>query len=49
MLADEMGLVKNIQTLALLNYIFEKQEIEGPFIVIAPATTLLNWQKEINF
>lgn len=48
MLADEMGLGKTIQTLALLNFLFEKQGIEGPFIVIAPATTLLNWQKEIN-
>ena len=48
MLADEMGLGKTIQTLSFLNYLTEKQHIEGPFIVIAPATTLLNWQKEIN-
>lgn len=48
MLADEMGLGKTIQTLSLLNYLYEKQLIEGPFLVIAPASTLLNWQKECN-
>ena len=48
MLADEMGLGKTIQTLSLLNFLCEKQQIEGPFLVVAPATTLLNWQKECN-
>jgi len=48
MLADEMGLGKTIQTLSFLNHLCEKQQIDGPFLVIAPATTLLNWQKECN-
>ncbi|KAI6654993.1 Lymphoid-specific helicase [Oopsacas minuta] len=44
-LADEMGLGKTIQTIALICYLIEK-EIEGPFLVVAPMSTLHNWQRE---
>ncbi|XP_041352377.1 chromatin-remodeling ATPase INO80-like [Gigantopelta aegis] len=45
-LADEMGLGKTIQSLAFLAHLAESQSIWGPFLVIAPASTLHNWQQE---
>lgn len=45
-LADEMGLGKTIQALALLAHISERKDNWGPFLVIAPATTLFNWHNE---
>ncbi|XP_077863230.1 chromatin-remodeling ATPase INO80 [Saccoglossus kowalevskii] len=45
-LADEMGLGKTVQSIALLAHLAESQSIWGPFLVIAPASTLHNWQQE---
>ncbi|KRX09098.1 Zinc finger, FYVE/PHD-type [Pseudocohnilembus persalinus] len=45
-LADEMGLGKTIQTLSFLNYLFYEKDIDGPFLVVVPATTMYNWHKE---
>jgi DNA helicase INO80 len=45
-LADEMGLGKTIQALALMAHISERKDNWGPFLVIAPATTLFNWHNE---
>ena len=45
-LADEMGLGKTIQALALLAHISESKNNWGPFLVIAPSTTLYNWHTE---
>lgn len=45
-LADEMGLGKTIQALALLAHISERKDNWGPFLVIAPSTTLFNWHTE---
>ncbi|KAM0788821.1 hypothetical protein ACM66B_002907 [Microbotryomycetes sp. NB124-2] len=47
-LADEMGLGKTVQSIALMAYLAEKHDIWGPFLVIAPASTLHNWQQEIT-
>ncbi|KAL1919122.1 uncharacterized protein VTP21DRAFT_2504 [Calcarisporiella thermophila] len=47
-LADEMGLGKTVQSIALLSYLAETQNIWGPFLVIAPASTLHNWQQEFS-
>ncbi len=47
-LADEMGLGKTIQTISFLSYLAEKKGIWGPFIIVAPSSTLHNWQHEIN-
>ncbi len=44
-LADEMGLGKTIQVIALL--LIEKLSGRFPSIVIAPATLLENWRREI--
>ena len=47
-LADEMGLGKTIQSIAVMAYLAEVHNIWGPFLVIAPASTLHNWQQEIS-
>ncbi|XP_070179265.1 chromatin-remodeling ATPase INO80-like [Littorina saxatilis] len=47
-LADEMGLGKTVQSIAFLANLCETQGIWGPFLVIAPASTLHNWQQEIT-
>ncbi|KAL8277941.1 hypothetical protein RQP46_009573 [Phenoliferia psychrophenolica] len=47
-LADEMGLGKTVQSISLMAYLAEVHNIWGPFLVIAPASTLHNWQQEIT-
>ncbi|PWN54420.1 hypothetical protein IE53DRAFT_116636 [Violaceomyces palustris] len=47
-LADEMGLGKTVQSISLMAYLAEVHDIWGPFLVIAPASTLHNWQQEIS-
>ena len=46
-LADEMGLGKTIQTIALFAHLVE-MGVKGPFLIIAPLSTVPNWVKEIN-
>nr|XP_031859659.1 uncharacterized protein CI109_004934 [Kwoniella shandongensis]KAA5526731.1 hypothetical protein CI109_004934 [Kwoniella shandongensis] len=46
-LADEMGLGKTIQSISLLAYLAEHHNLWGPFLVIAPMSTLHNWQQEL--
>jgi chromodomain-helicase-DNA-binding protein 7 len=48
MLADEMGLGKTIQSIAVLEYLRVSVNIRGPFLIIAPLSTLFNWQREIE-
>ncbi|XP_067943533.1 chromatin-remodeling ATPase INO80-like isoform X2 [Watersipora subatra] len=45
-LADEMGLGKTVQSIAFLAHLAEVHGIWGPFLVVAPASTLHNWQQE---
>ncbi|KAL9052992.1 MAG: hypothetical protein Q9162_005048 [Coniocarpon cinnabarinum] len=47
-LADEMGLGKTVQSISVMAYLAEMHNIWGPFLVIAPASTLHNWQQEIT-
>ncbi|CAG98092.1 chromatin-remodeling ATPase ISW1 [Kluyveromyces lactis] len=47
-LADEMGLGKTLQTIAFLGYLRYIEKKNGPFLVIAPKSTLNNWLREIN-
>ncbi|ORX88611.1 hypothetical protein K493DRAFT_341174 [Basidiobolus meristosporus CBS 931.73] len=47
-LADEMGLGKTVQSISLLAHLAEAHNIWGPFLVIAPASTLHNWQQEVS-
>ena len=46
-LADEMGLGKTIQTIAFLNTVLD-YGIRGPFLIIAPLSTLQNWYREFQ-
>ena len=46
-LADEMGLGKTSQTIALFCQLMENG-ISGPFLVIAPFSTLPNWAIEFK-
>lgn len=43
-----MGLGKTVQAISLMAHLAETHNIWGPFIVIAPASTLHNWQQEIQ-
>ncbi|KAK9234560.1 SNF2 family N-terminal domain-containing protein [Lipomyces kononenkoae] len=47
-LADEMGLGKTVQSISVMAYLAQTHNIWGPFLVIAPASTLHNWQQEIT-
>lgn len=47
-LADEMGLGKTLQTIAFLGYLRYIEKTPGPFLVIAPKSTLNNWLRELN-
>jgi len=47
-LADEMGLGKTLQTIALLGYMKYYREIDGPFLIIVPKSTLQNWSNEFQ-
>ncbi|CAG8482778.1 12829_t:CDS:10 [Funneliformis caledonium] len=42
------GLGKTVQSISLMAHLAETHNIWGPFLVIAPASTLHNWQKEIS-
>ncbi|XP_040577112.1 lymphoid-specific helicase [Lepeophtheirus salmonis] len=46
-LADEMGLGKTIQTISLFAHLIE-MGVEGPFLVVAPLSTLGNWVNEFK-
>ncbi len=48
-LADEMGLGKTIQTVTFLYSLFKENHTKGPFIVSAPLSTLINWEREFEF
>eukprot|EP00051_Salpingoeca_urceolata_P020622 m.311871 g.311871 ORF g.311871 m.311871 type:complete len:1376 (-) comp19655_c0_seq3:43-4170(-) len=45
-LADEMGLGKTVQSIGTVAHLVEAENIWGPFLVVAPASTLHNWQQE---
>ena len=44
-LADEMGLGKTIQSMAFLNHLGTFEGVRGPFLVIAPLSTLEHWKR----
>lgn len=47
-LADEMGLGKTIQTIAFLFHLYSYESVIGPFLILAPLTTLQQWRREIE-
>ena len=44
-LADEMGLGKTIQSISFLDHLIKICKIRGPFLIIAPLSTLDHWKK----
>jgi DNA helicase INO80 len=40
-----MGLGKTIQAIALLSHISQNKGVWGPFLIVAPNSTLYNWQQ----
>ncbi|KAM9719285.1 chromodomain-helicase-DNA-binding protein 8 isoform 2-T2 [Menidia menidia] len=46
-LADEMGLGKTIQSIVLLSEVYAAG-VQGPFLVIAPLSTITNWEREFT-
>jgi len=46
-LADEMGLGKTIQTISLICFMIENK-LPGPYLIVAPLSTLANWINEFN-
>uniref|UniRef100_A0A3B4TQ70 Chromodomain helicase DNA binding protein 3 n=1 Tax=Seriola dumerili TaxID=41447 RepID=A0A3B4TQ70_SERDU len=47
-LADEMGLGKTIQTIVFLYSLFKEGHTKGPFLVSAPLSTIINWEREFE-
>ncbi|CAH8628177.1 unnamed protein product [Schistosoma intercalatum] len=47
-LADEMGLGKTVQVIALLYSLWKEENDYGPFIIMAPLSTLQNWEREFS-
>ncbi|CAN6691706.1 unnamed protein product [Malus baccata var. baccata] len=47
-LADEMGLGKTVQSVSMLGFLQNAQQINGPFLVVVPLSTLSNWAKEFR-
>jgi SNF2 family DNA or RNA helicase len=47
-LGDEMGLGKTAQSIATLEFQRQFGHVNGPFLVIAPLTTLGHWKREIE-
>uniref|UniRef100_A0A8C1TK05 Chromodomain helicase DNA binding protein 3 n=1 Tax=Cyprinus carpio TaxID=7962 RepID=A0A8C1TK05_CYPCA len=47
-LADEMGLGKTIQTIVFLYSLLKEGHTKGPFLVSAPLSTIINWEREFE-
>ncbi|KAK3918897.1 Chromodomain-helicase-DNA-binding protein 4 [Frankliniella fusca] len=47
-LADEMGLGKTIQTITFLYSLYKEGHCKGPFLVSAPLSTIINWEREFE-
>ena len=47
-LADEMGLGKTIQSISFLYHLHTLGNVKGPFLVIAPLSTLEHWKRTVE-
>jgi len=45
-LADEMGLGKTVQAVSFVELLRRQEGVRGPFLVIAPLSTIGHWQRE---
>ncbi|OQR85660.1 chromodomain protein [Achlya hypogyna] len=48
LLADEMGLGKTVQTVSYINHLVKVEQRRGPYLIIAPLSTLAHWQREFT-
>lgn len=47
-LADEMGLGKTVQTISFLRLLRCNYSVPGPFLIVAPLSTLPHWERELR-
>ncbi|WP_017662484.1 DEAD/DEAH box helicase [Baaleninema simplex] len=47
-LADDMGLGKTIQTIAFLQHLQERDDLDAPTLLICPTSVLGNWEREVK-
>ncbi len=45
-LADQMGLGKTVQSISMLAYLREVENIRGPHLIVCPLTVTNNWKSE---
>ena len=43
-----MGLGKTVQTVAFCQSLYTKQQVAGPFLIVAPLSTLPHWYREFT-
>ena len=47
-IADEMGLGKTVQSVAFLQLLQSKFNVKGPFLIVAPLSTIPHWEREFQ-
>ncbi|CAO0790446.1 unnamed protein product [Mucor circinelloides] len=47
-LADEMGLGKTVQSVAFLNDVYYNLNVRGPFLIVAPLSTIPHWERAVR-
>ncbi|ORX92777.1 hypothetical protein K493DRAFT_263097 [Basidiobolus meristosporus CBS 931.73] len=47
-MADEMGLGKTVQSVSFLYEVFRTYNVQGPFLVVAPLSTIPHWEREFK-
>eukprot|EP01133_Synstelium_polycarpum_P015297 gene15297-18116_t len=47
-LGDEMGLGKTVQSVSIIETLRKKHGIRGPFLCVAPLTTIPHWKREFE-
>eukprot|EP00741_Cyanophora_paradoxa_P014824 tig00020825_g14300.t1 len=47
-LADEMGLGKTVQSVTFLEWLRKDRTLCGPFLIVAPLSTIPNWEREFR-
>ncbi len=47
-LADESGFGKKAQVTGFLSYLAESHKLWGPFLIVAPSSSICYWQQVLN-
>lgn len=47
-MADEMGLGKTVQSVTFVNALFQEFEYTAPALIVAPLSTIVNWEREFK-